>query len=166
MHSAWKWLDYSKFLCTTHRRTFLTRPVYHITTQSSNPFPLPVYPLFVFVFLLYSKVPPLRNYIRRNSGLILLNKIPVYKKLSRLIHVQFLLQWYIVIFYCIYLNMVPISLSSLEIRMKVSSQNYCNFKKLSVLTQNISFLFNCAYLKNVFLTNFTAVWSTKVFLIP
>ena len=38
------------FLCTTHRRTFLTRPVYHITTQSSNPFPLPVYPLFLFSY--------------------------------------------------------------------------------------------------------------------
>ena len=96
----------------------------------------------------------------------MLNKIPVYKKLSRLIHVQFLLQWYVVIFYGIYLNMAPISLSSLEIRMKVLSPNYYNFKKLSVLTQNISFLFNCAYLKNVFLTNFTAVWNTKVFLIP
>ena len=67
----------------------------------------------------YSKVPPLRNCIIRNSGLILVNKIPVYKKLSRLIHVQFLLEWYIVIFYGIYLNMAPISLSSLEIRMKV-----------------------------------------------
>ena len=60
----------------------------------------------------------------RNSGLILLNKIPIYKKLSRLIHAQFLLQWYIVIFYGIYLNMAPISLISLEIRMKVLSPNY------------------------------------------
>ena len=50
----------------------------------------------------YSKVPPLRNCIIRNSGLILVNKIPVYKKLYRLIHVQFLLQWYIVIFYGIF----------------------------------------------------------------
>ena len=66
----------------------------------------------------YSKVPPLRNCIIRNSSLVLLNKIPVYKKLSRLIHVQFLLQWYIVIFYGIYLNMAPINLSSLEVRMK------------------------------------------------
>ena len=57
-------------------------------------------------------------------------------------HVQFLLQWYIVIFYGIYLNMVPISLSSLEIRMKVLSLNYYNFKKFSVLTQTISFLEN------------------------
>ena len=114
----------------------------------------------------YSKVPPLRDCIIRNSGLILVNKIPVYKKLSRLIHVQFLLQWYIVIFYGIYLNMAPISLSSLEIRIKVLSPNYYNFKKLSVLTQTISFLFNCTYLKNVFLTILTALWNTKVFLIP
>ena len=114
----------------------------------------------------YRKVPPLRNCIIRNSGLTLVNKIPVYKELSRLIHVQFLLQWYIVIFYGICLNMAPIRLSSLEIRMKVLSPNYYNFKKLSVLTQTISFLFNCTYLKNVFLTILTAVWNTKVFLIP
>ena len=104
--------------------------------------------------LKYSKVPPLRNCIIRYSGLTLVNKIPVYKKLSRLIHVQFLLQWYIVIFYGMYLNMAPVSLSSLEIRTKVLSSNYYNFKKLSVLTQTISFLFNCVYLKNVFLINF------------
>ena len=115
--------------------------------------------------LYYSKVPTLRNVIIRNSGLILANKIPVYKKLSRLIHVQFLLQWYIVIFYGIYLNTTPISVSSLEIRMTVLSPNYYNFKKLSVVTQTISFLLNCAYLKNVFLT-MTAVWNTKVFLMP
>ena len=113
--------------------------------------------VFVLPLRNYSKVPPLRNCIIRNSGLILVNKIPVFKKLSRLIHVQFLLQWYIVIFYGIYLNMAPISLSSLEIRIKVLSPNYYNFKKISVLTQTISFLFNCAYLKNVFLTILTAV---------
>ena len=45
----------------------------------------------------YSKVPPFRNYVIRNSGLISLNKIPLYKELSRLIHVQFLVQWYIAI---------------------------------------------------------------------
>ena len=39
-------------------------------------------------FYNYSKVPPLRNCIIRNSGLILVNKIPVYKKLSRLIHIE------------------------------------------------------------------------------
>ena len=109
----------------------------------------------------YSKVPPLRNCIIRNSDLILVNKIPVYKKLSRLIHVQFLLQWYIVIFYGIFLNMAPISLSSLEIRMKVLSPNYYNFKKLSVLTQTISFLFNCAYLKKRFLNNFDSCLEYK-----
>ena len=109
----------------------------------------------------YMKVPPLRNCIIRNSGLILVNKIPVYKKLSRLIHVQFLLQWYIVIFYGIYLNMAPISLSSLEIRMKVLSPNYYNFKKLSVLTQTISFLFNCAYLKKRFLNNLDSCFECK-----
>ena len=86
--------------------------------------------LFVHWSCVYSKVPPLRNCNIRNSGLILVNKIPVYKKLSRLIHVQFLLQRYIVIFYGIYLNMAPISLSSLEIRMKVLSPNYYDFKKL------------------------------------
>ena len=101
-------------------------------------------PMYVWM---YSKVPPLRNCIIRNSGLILVNKIPVYKRLSRLIHVQFLLQWYIVIFYGIYLNTTPISVSSLEIRMTVLSPNYYNFRKLSVLTQTIRFLFNCAYLK-------------------
>ena len=57
--------------------------------------------------------------------------------------------------------MAPTSLSSLEIRMKVLSPNYYNFKKFSVLTQTISFLFNCAYLKIVFLTILTAVWKTK-----
>ena len=62
--------------------------------------------------------------------------------------------------------MAPISLSTLQIRMKVLRPNYCNFNKLSVLTQTISLLFNCAYLKNVFLTILTAVWNTKVFLIP
>ena len=45
----------------------------------------------------YSKVPPLRACIIRNSGLILKNKIPLCKKLSRLIHAQFLIQWYIAI---------------------------------------------------------------------
>ena len=98
--------------------------------------------IFHYEALSYSKVPPLRNCIIRNSGLILVNKIPLYKKQSRMIHVQFLLQWYILIFYGIYLNMPPISLSSLEIRMKVLSLNYYNFKKFSVLTQIISFLEN------------------------
>ena len=92
----------------------------------------------------------------------MLNKIPVYKKLSRLIHVQFLLQRYIVIFYGIYLNMAPISLSSLETRMKVLSPNYYDFKNLSVPTQTFSFLFHCMYLKSVFLTILKAVWNTKV----
>ena len=45
----------------------------------------------------YSTVPPLRNCIIRYSGLISLNRVPPHKKLSRLIHVQFLLQWYVVI---------------------------------------------------------------------
>ena len=45
----------------------------------------------------YSKVPSLRNCVIRILGLILLNKIPLCKKLFRLIHAQFLLQWYIVI---------------------------------------------------------------------
>ena len=55
-----------------------------------------------------SKVLPLRNCVIRNSGLISLNRISLYKKLSRLIHVMFLLQWYIVIFHGIYLNVSPI----------------------------------------------------------
>ena len=49
------------------------------------------------IFIAYSKVPPLRNYVIRNSCLISLNKIPLYKELSRLIRVQFLVQWYIAI---------------------------------------------------------------------
>ena len=44
-----------------------------------------------------SKLPPLRNCIIRNSGLISLNEIPLYKKPSRLIHVQFPIQSYIAI---------------------------------------------------------------------
>ena len=47
----------------------------------------------------YSKVPPLRNCVIINSGLILLNEIPPYKKLSRLIQPQFLLERYIVTLY-------------------------------------------------------------------
>ena len=39
-----------------------------------------------------SKVPPLRNCIIRNSGLILLNKTPLSKKPSRSVHTQFLLK--------------------------------------------------------------------------
>ena len=41
-----------------------------------------------------------------------------------------------------------------------------DFKKLSVLAQTISFLYSCAYFKNVFVTIFTAVWNIKVFVIP
>ena len=95
----------------------------------------------------YSKVPPLRNCIRRNSGLISLNKIPLYKKLSKLIHVQFLLQWYIVIFYWIYLNMSAEGLISQEIRMKVLSQDCYSFKNLSVLSQTNRSLNNSPYFK-------------------
>ena len=47
----------------------------------------------------YNKVLPLRNCVIRNSGLILLNKTPLYKKLSRLIYTQFLLRRYIAILY-------------------------------------------------------------------
>ena len=57
--------------------------------------------------------------------------------------------------------MASISLSSLEIIMKVLSPNYYNFKKLSVLTQTISFLFNCAYLKKRFLNNFDSCLEYK-----
>ena len=42
----------------------------------------------------YSKVPSLRNCFIGNSGLIVLNKMPLYKKLFRLIHAQFIIQWY------------------------------------------------------------------------
>ena len=66
-------------------------------------------------------------------------------------------------FYGMYLNMSPIGL---ETRMKVLSLNYHKFKKLLVLAQTISFLYNCAYSKNIFLTILTAVWNRKVFLIP
>ena len=44
--------------------------------------------------VVYSKVPPLRNCVIRNSGLILLNETPQYKDLCRLIHIQFLLTRY------------------------------------------------------------------------
>ena len=79
----------------------------------------------------YSKVPPLRNCVIRNSGLI---------SLSMLVYVLFLLQWYIVVFYGLDLNISPIGLDSLETRMKVLNPNCYNFKKLSVLAQTISFL--------------------------
>ena len=58
---------------------------------------------FVDLFMVedqkYSKVPPLRNCVIRISGLILLDKVPVNKKLARLIFAQFLLQCYIVASY-------------------------------------------------------------------
>ena len=62
--------------------------------------------------------------------------------------------------------MSPISLSSLEARMKVLSPNYYNFKKPPVLAQTISSMYNCACFKNVFLTILTTVWNIEVFLIP
>ena len=115
-------------------------------------------------FFGYSKVPPLRNCIIRNSGLISLNKIHLYKKLYRLIHVQFLLQWYIVIFYAIHSNMSPMGLSSLEKQMKILSPNCYNFKKLSIPAQTIRFLYNSAHFKNAFLTNLIAVWKRSFIL--
>ena len=89
--------------------------------------------------------------------------ILLYKKLSRLINVQFLLQWHIVIFYSVYLNMSAIGLSSPESRMKILSLDCYNFKKLSVLSQTIRSLYNSAYFKNAFLTILIAVWNIKVF---
>ena len=77
----------------------------------------------------YNKVSPLRNCIIRNSGLISLNKIPLYKKLSRLILVQFLIKWYIAMLYGVFLNMSPKGPNSLETRMKVLTPNCYNFKK-------------------------------------
>ena len=62
--------------------------------------------------------------------------------------------------------MSPIGLNSVEKRMKVSSPNCYNFKKLSVLVQTIRSLYKSAYFTNVFLTILTAVWNIKVFLIP
>ena len=114
----------------------------------------------------YSKVSSLRHCIIRNSGLISLNRIPLYMKLSRLIHVQFLLQWCIVSFHGIYLNMPPIRLSSLETRMKILSPDCYHFKKLSVLAQTFGSLWKSAYSKNAFLTSLIDVWNVKVFLIP
>ena len=110
---------------------------------------------------LYSTVPPLRNCIIRNSGLISLNKIPLYKKLSRLIQIQFLLKWYIVTLHCTYLNMSPIGSNSLETRMIVLSQICYTFKKFSVLAQTIRSLYNSAYLKNAFLTIFDSCFEYK-----
>ena len=114
----------------------------------------------------YSKVLPLRNSIVRNSGLISLNRIPLCKKQSRLIHVQVLLQWYIVIFQGRYLNMSPMGLSSLETRMNILSPDCYNFKKLSVLAQTFGSLCSSGYFKIAFLTILIAVWNVKVFLIP
>ena len=54
----------------------------------------------------------------------------------------------------------------LETRMKVSSPNYYNFKKPSILAQTIRSSYNSAHFKNVFLKTLTAVWSIKVFLMP
>ena len=85
----------------------------------------------------------------------------LYEKLSKLIHVQFLLQWYIVIFYGIYWNMSPIRFSSLEIRMKVLSPDYYNFKKLSVLSQTIRSLYNSVYFLKRFLNNFDSCLEYK-----
>ena len=48
--------------------------------------------ILCFLLIAYSKVPPLRNCAIRNLGLILLNKTPQYKKLGKLIHIQFLLK--------------------------------------------------------------------------
>ena len=56
-------------------------------------FPIVLIALIVlFILIDCSKVRPLRNFVIRNSGLISLNKIPLCKKQSRLIHVQFLVQ--------------------------------------------------------------------------
>ena len=54
----------------------------------------------------------------------------------------------------------------LETRMTVSSPNYYNFKKPSILAQTIRSSYNSAHFKNVFLKTLTAVWSIKVFLMP
>ena len=84
-----------------------------------------------------------------------------------LIHVQFLLKWYIVIFHGINLNKSPIGLSSTEIRMKMLSPNCHSFNTLSVLDQTIRSLCNSAYFKNnALFTILIAVWNLKVFLIP
>ena len=45
----------------------------------------------------YSKAPPLRNCVVRNSGLILLDKVLLYKKIAWLIYAQFHFQWYTVV---------------------------------------------------------------------
>ena len=64
------------------------------------------------------------------------------------------------------MNMSPIGLNSLETRMKVSSPNYYNFKKPSILAQTIRSSYNSAHFEYVFLKTLTAVWSIKVFLMP
>ena len=58
--------------------------------------------------------------------------------------------------------MSPISLNSLETRMKVSSLNYHDLKKPSILAQTTRSSHNSAYFKNVFLTFLTAVRFIKV----
>ena len=97
----------------------------------------------------------------RNSGLISLNEIPLYKKLSRLINAPFLSRWYIVILYSIYMNMSPVGLCSLKSSMEVSSPDCYDLKKLSVLSQSIRSLYNSPYFKNAFSTILIAIWNFK-----
>ena len=70
----------------------------------------------------------------------------------RLIHVQFLIQWYIAILFEYYLklfhlNVSPIGLNFLEVRMNVPSPNWYDFKKPSVLAPAIRSSHYSAYFK-------------------
>ena len=54
VRGAWKWLNYSKFLCTTRRRAFSTQSVYFVITPSSNPPSLYLFILWLFCMICYS----------------------------------------------------------------------------------------------------------------
>ena len=56
VRGAWKWLNYSKFSCTTRRRAFSTRPVYFVVTPSSNPPSLYLFILWLFCIICYSSI--------------------------------------------------------------------------------------------------------------
>ena len=124
--------------------------------RSSHPLPP-----FRIARISYSKVPPLGNVTIRTSGLISLNEVHLYKKLSTLIHVQFLLQWYTVMLYGIYLNMSPIGLNSLEARLKVLCPNCYDFQETFSTGPNYQFLVQlCIFLK-CFLCNFDSCLEYK-----
>ena len=100
----------------------------------------------------YSKVPPLRNCVIRNSGLIFLNKIPPYKKLSTLIQPQFLLERYIVTLHDLFCWICPHSwdweLFNCLIRLKKKGRwTYGTYEQHEeiILYFESCFLYHCTY---------------------